>query len=478
MTDRRLLVIDQAPADAGACCGACAASATAEPEGEAEAARSSGAAARPLPSPLPVVTRRPIARDLDRRITVAGVLVAIGFVMAAVVTGVVGGARGGLTWLPLHLALAGGAGTAVASVLPFFTSALAVAAPANPGARAAAIGLVASGAGIVGGSVASGEAFLGHIGGSVYLAGIAGVALVAFLPLRGALGPRRRRVELAYAVALLQVGISVAIATAFLAGWTPVLERWAALKPAHAWLNLVGFVSLIIVATLIHLAPTVEGTRIRPRRSATVALAGIGLGVPLIALGYGSAADDVARVGAVVVLIGALGVPIHALAVGRDHGRWTTDFGWHRLTTHSLRAASVWFAVAILVAAGRVVWMGSDPTGWSIGLVAAPLAVGWVLQVLIASWSHLLPAIGPGDQRAHAVQRRILGQLSRTRLIAMNAGVALLWVGSAVGVPIVATIGGVGVVAALAGAVVLAGSAAWSGIRSGPTVAALVPGPR
>lgn len=469
MRDRTLLVIDQAPADAGACCSACAQSAPAP----ALAAPVPAVIAAPAPADAPGVRRRPIVRDQDRRLTVVGVLIAIGFVLAAVIAALLGTADGRITWLPLHLGLAGGAGTAVASVLPFFTTALAVAAPASPWLRAGAIGLVAMGAASVSISVAGGEAFLGHIGGSAYLAGIAGVAIVAFKPLRGALGPRRRPVELAYAVALLHVAISVAIATAFLAGWMPVMERWAVLKPAHAWFNVVGFVSLVIVATLIHLAPTVEGTRIRPRRSVNVAIGGIGIGVPMVAAGYALEADLLARAGALVVLAGAIGVPAHALAVARDRGRWTTEPGWHRLTTNSLRAASGWFAAAILVGAGRVVWLGADPVGWSIGLVAAPLAIGWVLQVLIASWSHLLPAIGPGDQRAHAAQRRTLGRLALVRVMALNVGVGLLWVGGALGVPIIATIGGAAVAATVLGAVALAGAAVWSGLRSGTRPAVL-----
>ena len=466
MADRKLLVIDQAPADAGACCSACAAT--------PPAVLHELAVPVPVTASVPRDARRPISRDQDRRLTVGGVLIAVGFVLAAIIAALLGTAGGGTAWLPLHLALAGGAGTAVASVLPFFTTALAVAAPASPWLRAGTIGLVAMGAASVSVSVAGGEAFLGHIGGSVYLAGIAGVALVAFKPLRGALGPRRRPVELAYAVALLHVSISVAIATAFLAGWMPVAERWAVLKPAHAWLNVVGFISLVIVATLVHLAPTVEGTRIRPRRSVTVAIGGIALGVPLVAAGYALEADLLARAGALVVLAGAIGVPAHALAVARDRGRWTTDAGWHRLTTYSLRAASGWFAAAILVAAGRVVWLGAEPAGWSISLVAAPLVIGWVLQVLIASWSHLLPAIGPGEQRAHATQRRILGRLALIRSVALNVGVGLLWMGSALGVPIVATIGAAAVVAALLGAVALAAAAVWSGMRSGSRPAVLV----
>ena len=54
--------------------------------------------------------------------------------------------------------------------------------------------------------------------------------------------------------------------------------------------------------------------------------------------------------------------------------------------------------------------IGLTPSGWSTPLVGAALVIGWVVQVLIASWTHLVPAIGPGDQAAHARQRAVLGR--------------------------------------------------------------------
>ena len=208
-----------------------------------------------------------------------------------------------------------------------------------------------------------------------------------------------------------------------------MVERWAWLKPAHGWLNVVGFLSVVMVATLVHLAPTIEGGRIQPRRSATIAVVGLAAGAPLVALGYALQADLVARAGALTVIVGAAAVAVHMVAVVRDRGRWTTDAAWHRLTRSSLRAGAVWFAVAVVVAGGRVLWLGADPTAWTLDLVAVPLAIGWVLQVLLGSWSHLIPSIGPGDPLAHARQRRTLGRAVNVRIVALNMGVGLASVG-------------------------------------------------
>jgi hypothetical protein len=78
----------------------------------------------------------------------------------------------------------------------------------------------------------------------------------------------------------------------------------------------------------------------------------------------------------------------------------------------------------VAIAAGRVLEYGASPAAWSLDLVAAPLAIGWLAQVLVASWSHLVPAIGPGDMAAHARQRALLGRGATIRVAALNAGVA------------------------------------------------------
>jgi hypothetical protein len=382
-------------------------------------------------------------------------MVAVGFVGAGLAAAFVAAAAGWSVWLPTHLVLAGAAGTAIASVLPFFSATLAVAPPADPRVRIAAIVLVAGGAAVAIAAVAAGASSLGHISGSAFLAGIALVGLGAFRPLRGALGPRRRRIERAYLAALISLGVGVTLATTMLAGWDPVVERWAVLKPAHAWLNLVGALSVIIVATLGHLAPTVEGGRIRPRHSLLVGLVGLTTGSALVALGYGLAADHLARGGALLALVGALAVPVHGLAVRTDAATWTTDPGWHRLTVWSLRLGGAWFAVAVAVMAGRVLWLGAAPAAWSLALVGIPFVVGWVMQVLIGSWSHLLPAIGPGSADVRAWRRQWLGRGATARLIALDGGALTAWVGVVNGWPPMTGAGLVGVAAAAGSAIIL-----------------------
>ncbi|MGZ8528028.1 MAG: hypothetical protein ACXWWR_04465, partial [Candidatus Limnocylindrales bacterium] len=376
--------------------------------------------------------RRSVARAADRRITFAGLLVSAGFLAAAVATTTLAEpVRRGL-WLPIHLGLAGAASTAIASVLPFFVAALSVAQPMGRNVRGGAIALIACGALTASLGVVGGAQPIALAGALSYLGGLGTLAVAAFWPLRGALGPRRRLVLIAYAAAIVQVAIGVGIVSAMLAGFPPVIERWGLLKPVHAWLNVFGFLAVIVAATLVHLAPTVAGTRIVPRRSALVGLAGLVAGAPLIALGLALGNDGVARIGALVELLGAIGLVVHAFVVRRDRGRWTTDPGWHRLTSWSLLAAPVWLLVAVTVGAGRIVWLGAVPAAWSLGSIAAPLAVGCVVQVLIGAWSQLLPAIGPGDMAVHARQRTGLGRGATARVVGLNLGVVLAVLGGAI----------------------------------------------
>jgi hypothetical protein len=340
-------------------------------------------------------------------------------------------------------------------MLPFFTAALAQVGPARPALRVGSVVLVAAGSILAAVGMNSGTIAVAVVGGVAYVAGLLAVAGSAFLPLRASLGSRLRLVHVAYAAALAQVGVGVLLATTMLAGWSPVAGAWSALKPAHAWLNVFGFVVIVVAASLLHLAPTVAGSRIRPRRSITVAIACLMSGPPLIAVGYAMGWDVVGRGGAIVELLGATALVAHAASVQRDRGAWSSDFGWHRFAGLSLLAGPAWLLVAIAIGAGRIVWLGTSPAAWSVGLIAVPLIAGGIGQVLVGSWTHVVPAIGPGDQRTHAVQRRWLGQAALSRWLAWNVGVVLATAGVIAGSDLLAAAGGLMVGGALSAGLVL-----------------------
>jgi hypothetical protein len=214
-------------------------------------------------------------------------------------------------------------------------------------------------------------------------------------------------------------------------------------------------VTLVVAASLLHLAPTVTGSRIRPRRSILIALGCLMGGPPLVALGYAFGLDTLGRGGAIIEVVGAAALVVHAGSVQRDRGRWASDLDWHRFAALSLLAAPVWLFAAVAIGAGRLLWYGVVPEAWSIAPIAIPLVGGGIGQVLVGSWTHLVPAIGPGDQAAHAIQRQWLGRAAVPRWLACNLGVALAATGAVAGLPPLIAAGGLLLCASLVGALVL-----------------------
>ncbi len=378
---------------------------------------------------LPRQRIKPVDRSGDRLVALVAIAGSVAFLVAALLSLALPPADRHGAWLPLHLALAGSATLAIVGVMPFFVAAFAAAAPIDVKVRFASLAAVAVGALGVASGVVMAVSWLAVAGGVSFIAGIllAGVSTVG--PIRHALGPSGGIVSRAYLAALLAVTIGATLATLLVGGFGPVAEAWLRLKPAHGWLNLVGFVSLVIAGTLVHFFPTVTGTRILDRPTGRVAILGIALGGYGVPLGFAAGSGLVARIGGVATIVGALALATYASEVARRRGRWTTDRTWHLFVIGGLASSIAWFVVGTVVAGGRILVLGADPSAWSLDTVVAPLVVGWVGLAVIASGSHLLPAIGPGDQAAHARQRGVLGRVSVARLVGANAGVALLALG-------------------------------------------------
>jgi nitrite reductase (NO-forming) len=365
------------------------------------------------------------------------------------------------SWVPVHLLLAGAAATAIAGVMPYFSAAVSGAPPARRLVRLLGVLLVAAGgllvvaghAQLLGSGAVS--ALAANAGGGMYLAGLLAVAAATLLPLRRALGPRRVLMGAIYGAALFNVLIGASLAVLFVAGNGAVVAAWATLKPAHAWLNLFGFLSLVIGGSLLHLLPTVIGARIRRTAASMVAFVALAGGPLLVAIGFVTELGWLASAGALATVLGTAALAWHAAQTVRARTRWTTDAGWHAFTSGSLLAGIGWFAVAVAVAAGQVIGAGGTAAGWRLEPLVVPFALGWAGQVLVGSWTHLVPAIGPGSPAQHATQRKVMGLLGRPRLVLLNLGAVALIAGQAMGVGLLVAAGVALVATGAAGAVVL-----------------------
>ncbi len=393
-------------------------------------------------------------RLTERHVLALGLAASGAFVLAAIVTATVTVMQGGSSWAALHLALAGAATTAIGIFMPHFAVTLAGTRPEPASQRITGLVLI---------SVGAAAAVLGMtvtvpswavIGAVAMIVGLGFTAWQTVAPTRSPLARRHPIVSVTYLAALAQLAAGVVLGGMVAAGLEPVVSAWATLRPTHAWLTLLGGVSLTIFGTLVYLAPTIVGARIRPSLALGAGAVGMIIGPPLAAIGFALDQRPAVIVGAAFTLIGAMGQAGYVADAVRRRGSFRSEHDWRRVAVWHLVAGTGWFALAIAVAFGELV-TGRPVAGWSIGPLALPLVAGWMLQELVASWTYLAPSVTPGDPSRHAGQRTLLGAHSRLRPIAWNAGVAAAWAGLAFDLPVLAASGAIVVGAAAVGSVAL-----------------------
>lgn len=190
---------------------------------------------------------------------------------------------------------------------------------------------------------------------------------------------------------------------------------------AHVGANLLGWVGLTVIGTIILLWPTVLHTRVSEttdavaRRALPVLVAGVSLfivgsliGVPIVVAA------------AVVAYLGGFGLVIAEGVASWRAAPPTTYAGW------SIAAAAGWLlactaALGIIVVASEGWEAAVDGLGWMIG----PFAVGFGAQVLLGALSYLLPVVlggGPFAARASAAE---LDRAALFRVLVINAGIVL-----------------------------------------------------
>lgn len=401
----------------------------------------------------------PSASRLNERVVLQiGIALAASFVVLSVIAGFLPlhALQG---WTLIHLALAGATTIAIGTFMPHFGVTLAGTRAESPRQRLAGVLLLALGMfGVALGRPLAGD-LVAASSGILVLGGLAITAWVTYAPMRSGLARRHPVVQLTYGIALVDVVVGASLAILFLFGVAPIASHWIALKPAHVWLNVFGFVSLTIAGTLIYLYPTMLGTRIRPHPSMVVAVIGLMAGPPLVALSAALEADSLAVGGGAVTLVGSLGLLGYGVEIWRRRGRWANDQAWHDLTARHGAAGMAWLVVTVATALAGLVRDGVAVPGWGVGAMAVPLIFGWALQELVGAWTHLLPAVGPGDMAVKARQRDLLSRWGAPRIVAWNTGLALLWPGLALGVGALIAAGAVLFSAAAVAALALLGRA-------------------
>ncbi|HET8681887.1 MAG TPA: multicopper oxidase domain-containing protein [Micromonosporaceae bacterium] len=294
-------------------------------------------------------------------------------------------------WLAIHLLLLGAASNAILVWSAHFTAAvLHSRAPASR--RGEAARLVVLNLGVVGVLVggATPARWAGVAGAAAVFAAVAAHLWVLAARLRSAL-PARFTVTVRYYLAA-----TVALLTGVPVGaWMLVVDDDARprLLLFHAHVNLLGWVTLTVLGTLLTLWPTVLRTRMADGavRAVTAALPTAVAGLGLLGAGLLAWWPPLAVVGLALLAAAVLGCARPAVAAAR--ARPPASFAaW------SIAAAVGWLLVAIAVDAWTILAAPSAAAAADrFGAVLVPLLVGFVAQVLVGALSYLVPmALGGG----------------------------------------------------------------------------------
>jgi hypothetical protein len=322
-------------------------------------------------------------------------------------------------WLLIHLLLLGAATNAIVVWSSHFANAvLRVAPPANR--RGEATRLAVLNAGIV-------AVLAGGLGGADWHPLAVGGSAVVFAAVLAHLTALASRLRKALAPPLVvTVHYYLVATTALLVGipagaWMLLVDNRAPVLLFHAHVNVLGWITLTVLGTLLTLWPTVLGTRMADGavrwavRALPLAVAGLGL------LGLGVLAwwPVVAAAGVVVFAAAVIVSAVPAVAAG-----------WRRppssFAAWSIAAAVGWLLVALGVDAVTLVGAADAAAAVAgFGSVLVPLLAGFVAQVLIGALAYLLPMVLGGGPARVRTRQAVLDRYWAQRVAMGNAALAV-----------------------------------------------------
>ncbi|MCW3844789.1 hypothetical protein ONA70_32390 [Micromonospora yasonensis] len=322
-------------------------------------------------------------------------------------------------WLAIHLLLLGAVTNAILVWSAHFTAAV-LRTPVPAGRRSEAARLTVLNVGVVAVLVggAADRPWLGVGGAALVFAAVA--AHLAWLArrLRRALPARFSVTVRYYLAASLALLAGVPVGAGMLVTDDAHRPR---LLLFHAHVNLLGWVTLTVLGTLLTLWPTMLRTRMVEGavRAAGSALPLAATGLLLLGLGLLAWWRAVIAVGLGLFVLGVLVALRPAAAVARARPPYA-------FATWSVAAAAGWLLVALAVDAATLL-TAADPAAAvdRFGAVLVPLLVGFVGQVLVGALTYLLPVVlggGPGAVRVRAAR---LDRHGPQRVAMTNAALAV-----------------------------------------------------
>jgi hypothetical protein len=322
-------------------------------------------------------------------------------------------------WLGVHMLLLGAVTNAIVIWSAHFTLAV-LRAPVPASRRGEMLRLVTLNCGVLA-VLAGGALDLGWVG--VAGAGAVFAAICAHLfwlrsRLRAAL-PAPYTVTVHYYLAA-----SVALLSGIPVGaWMLVADT--ATRPRlllfHAHVNLLGWVTLTVLGTVLTLWPTVLRTRMADgaREAASAALPVAGAGLAVLSVGVLAWWPVVAAGGLALVAVAVAVVLRPAVRAARQKPP-ASFAAW------SMAAAVGWLLVALTVDATALLRAGdADAAAGRFGDVLVPLLAGFAAQMLLGALSYLLPvALGGGPAAVRAADAA-LDRHGPQRVVMANAALAV-----------------------------------------------------
>ncbi|MBK6856438.1 MAG: hypothetical protein IPG97_07810 [Microthrixaceae bacterium] len=310
--------------------------------------------------------------------------------LAFLVVAAAAAASGQERWMPLHLVLAGGVGQAISGVTLMLTVTWSAApAPAGWAVMAQRSLLVVGAVGVVAGRELELATAITAGAGVAYLVGL---ALLAYLLVSTVALGSERRFDVAvggYVAALVLAVAAIGVGVYMVSdGARPEL------RAAHATLNLLGFVGLVILTTLPFFGSTVGRSRMSHR--VTSARLGSVLGFQVVAVVVAAAGIVLERTMILFVALGAYGYGILMLLAFMPVVT-RRQFDWAGPRILALWIGPLWMSTAVLATAYEAERYDRLPfTGnWLLVLV-----VGGFIQIVWGALAYLLPMLrGGGHQK-------------------------------------------------------------------------------
>lgn len=231
--------------------------------------------------------------------------------------------------------------------------------------------------------------------------------------------PGRFRISVRYyvvAAVFLPVGATfgVLLAHGLPGGWH------SKLLVAHTIVNLLGWVGLAILGTLVTLWPTMLRTRMAEGAEAAAvwALPLLSAGLTLVVLAPLLDLRWLGVVGVAIYLGGTAVVYVPLVRAARGKAP-------HSFPTFSATAALLWLPIGLITLAVKIVANGWQSLATSYGVLTVMFLVGFALQMLFGALSHLVPVVIGGGPRPLKAGIAELNRLGTWRVSTTNLAIGL-----------------------------------------------------